>query len=95
MKKSFTYRWLAPVAALALGFMAVSCDDEPDKFELTDGTPVVKYVRTVDPATKDSLLTGAYLDNQICLVGDNLSQFPALFQKRSPTRSSCTIRQVL
>lgn len=79
MKKSFTYRWLAPVAALALGFMAVSCDDEPDKFELTDGTPVVKYVRTVDPATKDSLLTGAYLDNQICLVGDNLTSIYEIY----------------
>ncbi len=79
MKKSFTYRWLAPVAALALGFMAVSCDDEPDKFELTDGTPVVKYVRTVDPATKDSLLTGAYLDNQICLVGDNLTSIHEIY----------------
>lgn len=79
MKNIFKNKWFVCAAALAVGFMAVSCEDEPDKFELTGGLPVVKYVRTVDPATKDSLLTGAYLDNQICLVGDNLTSIYEIY----------------
>ena len=79
MKTLFNNKWLAAAAALVVGVMSVACEDEPDKFEPTDGTPVVKYVRTVDPATKDSLLTGAYLDNQICLVGDNLTAIHEIY----------------
>lgn len=79
MKTQINSKWFVGAAAILAGFMAVSCDDEPDKFELTDGNPVVKYVRTVDPATKDSLLTGAYLDNQICLVGDNLTSIYEIY----------------
>ena len=79
MKTPFYTKWLACAATLVLGVMAVSCDDEPDKFELTDGTPEVKYVRSVDPETKDQLMTGAYLDNQICLVGNNLTSIYEIF----------------
>ena len=79
MKTLFNNKWLAAAAALVVGMMSVACDDEPDKFEPTDGSPVVKYVRTVEPATKDSLLTGAYLDNQICLVGDNLTSIHEIY----------------
>lgn len=79
MKNIFKTKWFVCAATLAVGFMAVSCDDEPDKFELSGGLPVVKYVRTVDPATKDSLLTGAYLDNQVCLVGDNLTSIHEIY----------------
>lgn len=79
MKTPFYTKWLACAATLVLGVMAVSCDDEPDKFELTDGTPVVKYVRSVDPETKDQLMTGAYLDNQICLVGNNLTSIYEIY----------------
>ncbi len=79
MKNIFNNKWFAGTAALVFGVMAVACEDEPDKFELTGGTPTVKYVRTVDPTTKDSLLTGAFLDNQICLVGDNLTSIHKIF----------------
>ena len=79
MKTLFNNKWLAAAAALVVGIMSVACEDEPDKFEPTDGSPVVKYVRTVEPATKDSLLTGAYLDNQICLVGDNLTAIHEIY----------------
>ena len=55
---------------MALGFNA--CEDEPDRFELTDGLPTIHYVRPIDVAVKDSLLTSAYMGNGICIVGDNL-----------------------
>ena len=49
-----------------------ACEDEPDRFELADGLPTVYYVRPVKAAQADSLLTGAYMGNSICIVGENL-----------------------
>ena len=60
---------MALVAACA-GF--TSCEDEPDKYEVAGGTPTIDYVRPVDVASKDSLLTAASLNNTICIVGRNL-----------------------
>lgn len=58
------------LAAVSAGF--TSCEDEPDKYEVAGGTPTIDYVRPVDAASKDSLLTGASLNNTICIVGRNL-----------------------
>lgn len=60
---------MALVAASA-GF--TSCEDEPNKYEVAGGTPTIDYVRPVDAASKDSLLTEASLNNTICIVGRNL-----------------------
>jgi hypothetical protein len=74
MKNISKYRKLAQsvlmVLAVCYGF--ASCDDNPDKFESTGGIPEVLYVRMPDVASADSLLDGAFLDNTICLVGNNL-----------------------
>ncbi|MGL4518194.1 MAG: glycan-binding surface protein [Phocaeicola sp.] len=56
-----------------------SCADQPDQFKLADGLPTVKYVRMTDPALADSLLTGAYMANTICLVGENLRSVYELY----------------
>lgn len=77
-------KWLLSIATLAMGMGLASCEDEPDKFEMTDGIPVVKYVRTTNPEKGDSLLTGAYLDNIICLVGDNLTSIHELYFNDQP-----------
>ena len=58
------------LAAVSAGF--TSCEDEPDKYEVADGIPTIDYVRPVDATSKDSLLTGASLNNTICIVGRNL-----------------------
>lgn len=79
MKTVFNNKWFLGMAAVALGLTAVSCEDQPDKFELTSGKPVVKYIRPAGAAASDSLLTGAYLDNLICLVGDNLTSIHELY----------------
>ena len=60
------------VTALAAAFCFTACKDEPDRFELADGKPTVYYVRPQSASAADSLLTGAYMGNGICLVGDNL-----------------------
>jgi hypothetical protein len=72
-------KWILGAAALVLGCTAVSCEDEPDKFELTDGVPVVKFIRMTDPASADSLITGAYMESTICLVGENLTSIREMY----------------
>lgn len=64
---------------LATGVAAVSCDDEPDKFKLTEGRPTVKYIRPAGAAASDSLLVSGYLDNIICLVGENLTSIRQMY----------------
>lgn len=56
-----------------------ACEDEPDKYEVAGGKPTLKYVRVPDPAAADSLLTGAYMANTICLVGENLRSVYELY----------------
>lgn len=70
--------WAAAALVAAVSFTA--CEDEPDRFKLTDGVPTVYYIRPVKAAAADSLLTSAYMGNSICLVGDNLrSVYKMLF----------------
>ncbi len=59
------------LAALALsaGFLAVSCEDSPTAFVPADGVPTVHYVRYAD---QDVLIEQAYMEETICIVGDNL-----------------------
>lgn len=61
----------------AAGFAA--CADEPYKYEIADGTPTIRYIRPVDVASADSLLTGAYMDNEICIVGENLRSIVEMY----------------
>ena len=66
------------IALTAVGSGFTSCADQPDKFELASGTPTVYYIRPVDVASKDSLLTSASLQSTICLVGDNLKSIKGI-----------------
>lgn len=58
------------LVAVSAGF--ASCADQPDKYEIADGTPTISYIRPVDVASKDSLLNSASLGEAICIVGNNL-----------------------
>ncbi len=76
MKKIHTdkMRWSLLLLLTALFTFGVqSCDDNPDKFELTEGIPEVYYVRIPNPESADSLLVKAFMDNSIVLVGKNLT----------------------
>ena len=65
---------------VACAMLAVtSCEDEPDKYEISDGTPTIRYIRPVNVESADSLLTGAYMDNNICIVGENLRSITKMF----------------
>lgn len=72
MKIKNINRTLFAVALAAVGAGFTSCADEPDKYEVAKGTPTINYIRPVDVASKDSLLTAASLNNTICIVGSNL-----------------------
>lgn len=68
--KKYNILFLFVALMAAVGFTA--CADEPFKYEVSDGTPTIRYIRPVDVAAADSLLTGAFMDNEICIVGENL-----------------------
>lgn len=72
MKNNRYTNWFFAAAVVVAGFSMAACEDEPDKYEVAGGKPTLKYVRVPDPAAADSLLTGAYMANTICLVGENL-----------------------
>ena len=55
--------------AISAGFLAVSCEDQPDAFVATEGLPQVDYVRYVD---RDIVITQAFMEEAVCLVGENL-----------------------
>ena len=60
-------------------FALQSCQDEPDKFELADGTPTIYYIRPSNVDSKDSLLVQASPRNSICLVGKNLKSVAQMY----------------
>lgn len=63
---------LMMVFVLFTSISFTACDDDPDKFEATSGTPEVYYVRLNDPTVSDSLITHAFMKNTIALVGKNM-----------------------
>ena len=78
MKRLFKSLCLfAAVALTASVFTA--CQDEPDKYEISGGTPIIRYIRPVNAESADSILTGAYMDNNICIVGENLRSITKMF----------------
>ena len=58
----------ALMGAAAIGF--ASCEDQPDEYKSTSGSPEVQYVRL--PESADSVITKSYLQTTVCLVGNNL-----------------------
>lgn len=92
MKHTFTRIALYAAAALTLGICLTACEDEPDKFELSSGKPTVYYVRPVNVEAADSLLTGAYMGNNVCIVGENLrSVYQLLFNDQEATLNNSYI----
>lgn len=80
MKAILKYiKGLVMIGAIISGMVVTSCEDEPDKYEISDGLPTVKYIRMTDPEVADSLITGAYMANTICLVGENLRSVYELY----------------
>lgn len=65
--------------ALVASFSMASCEDEPDKYEVADGLPTVRYIRSPYAVSADSLITEASTGTTICLVGENLHSIYELY----------------
>ena len=79
MKTNNIFKGLCGTLLVACSLTFVSCNDQPDKFEMTAGKPTVKYVRLTDPEKSDSLLEQAFMETTVCLVGDNLTSIHKLW----------------
>jgi hypothetical protein len=62
--------------AVSVGFLAVSCEDQPDAFQPTDGVPSVNFIRYAD---KDVVINSAYMQETVCIVGENLRSINQLW----------------
>lgn len=71
MKTQITKLGLWALFALALAVAAVSCEDEPYKYKVADGKPVIYMIRPAGNA-QDTLITSSYMEQSLCIVGDNL-----------------------
>ena len=70
IKKISTF--LLMLFAAGMAYVVTSCDDDPHKFESTSGKPTIHYLRMPDIELADQVIEGAYMENTICIVGDNL-----------------------
>lgn len=70
MKKINIIKGIAALSVLMMGFASCEQVDYPDRFHLTSGKPVIDYIRY---ANKDILIDQAYMDETICVVGQNLT----------------------
>ena len=71
MKRLFNSLFLLGALAMTTAVFT-GCKDEPDKYEVSGGTPSIRYIRPLGLESGDSIITGAYMDNSICIVGENL-----------------------
>lgn len=79
MKLNKIFSWLFVTMMAVSATVVTSCEDQPDKFELTGGTPTVNYIRMPYLAQADSLIDKASLSSVICLVGNNLTSIKELY----------------
>ena len=67
------------LTGIALGVLCLaSCEksDYPDRHYATEGLPTVQYVRYAD---QDILITQGYMDEIVCLVGENMKSINKVF----------------
>lgn len=72
--KSFGF--VLMTAVMALGF--ASCQQSTE-YKTTKGEPVIKYIITTDAAASDSIISEAFTESVICIVGDNLRSVKKVF----------------
>ena len=84
MKKNKIFKGLFGALLLASSATFVGCNDQPDKFEMTEGVPTIEYVRLTSLESSDSLLDKAYMETTICLVGCNLTSIHRLWFNDQP-----------
>ena len=63
---------------MGLAMAVASCEtvDYPDRFRETAGVPTVHYVRYAD---RDIVITQGFMEEVVCLVGENLTSVHDLY----------------
>lgn len=84
MKTTKYFQWLIAVAVAVTSLSVTSCKDQPDEYKVSDGTPSISFIRPVDVAAKDSIITAASLRSTICIVGSNLRSVTKLLFNDCP-----------
>lgn len=81
MKKTIKNIYSAVLSVVLVGTSVffTACNDNPDAFELTSGTPKVSYVRVPDALSADSLLSSAFMGKTIAIIGENLTSVKELW----------------
>jgi len=69
-------RYFIILASALLGLAATACNDYPDRYEVTGGTPKVVDIRY---AEKDVHIDQAYMGEIICLLGSNLTSVQQMY----------------
>ena len=85
-----TIKYIIGLAAVAIGLSSCDKVDYPDRYRAAEGLPEVYSVRYAD---RDLTITGAYMDEIICLLGSNLRSVNELWfndQKASLNTSFIT-----
>lgn len=78
MKNIVKSALLVVVAALvAFGFN--SCKQDPYRYEVTKGEPVIKYITSTHAESADSIITSAGTEATIAIIGDNLRSIKKVF----------------
>lgn len=96
MKRYFTYSFVTLSGLLFAGVMMPRCETDADRDK--GATPVIKYARTFDVETKDSLIVSAALGSRIEFVGDNLGDVQQIWfndQKARLNRSTIKSHSII
>ncbi|MBR5404174.1 MAG: hypothetical protein IK113_08140 [Bacteroidales bacterium] len=70
MKTNNIIKGIVAVSLLLLGLASCERVDYPDRYRISKGKPTIDYIRY---ANKDILIDKAYMDETVCVVGQNLT----------------------
>lgn len=95
MEKIYKQLPLLCILVATMGFY-ISCSKDDNL--PNNGEPRILYIRVTDPASSDSLLTGAYQSNPIAIIGENLQSAKQIWfndQRASLTPTYITSTSIL
>ena len=78
MKQTNIFKGLILALVGSAALTITSCKDQPEAYEVTDGTPSIHFIRPVSAASADSIITSASMRSTICIVGENLRSITSL-----------------
>lgn len=72
---------------LAIALIHTSCDEDDQL--VNNGEPMIRYIRVTNPNSSDSLLTAAYQNSSVAIIGENLGTAEQVWfnDRRAPLSS--------